>query len=608
MPNRKLSFVLAAAVVGVTTFAITVPGADARVTQDSRRNNLAEPRYATSEAARVGATIASSSTAQRAKTSVVAPAGMVVSASAIASAAGRDVLAAGGNAIDAAIATGLALAVTYPTAGNIGGGGFMIIRMADGRTTTIDFREMAPKAAKPEMFTDSTGAYSARIHHNSLVSVGVPGTIAGFALAHGKYGKSKWSALVDPAVRLAADGFAAPKGLAASLRGAVGGKFRAYPASVAAYSKNGTPYAEGETIKLPDLARTLERVRDNGRAGFYRGETARLIAEEMKRGGGLITEDDLANYVAKERPAIVGKYRGYDVISMAPPSSGGVAMTEMLNILEGYDLSKMKHNSPEYVHYVVEAMRRGFLDRARHLGDPDFTKAPLDRLMSKEYATTLRKDILPDRASPSVPAQATQAYESDETTHYSVVDADGMAVSVTYTLEAGYGLGAVVPGAGFLLNNEMGDFNGKPGVTDTTGLIGTEANLARPGKRMLSSMTPTIVAKDGKLVAVVGSPGGRTIINTVMQVVLNIIDFKMPIQDAVNAPRFHHQWLPDVVSFERNGIAAADVTALEGMGYRMRAGGNQGTAHSIMVDAAGVRIGAPDARDADAGAAGTDKN
>ncbi|MEP6832845.1 MAG: gamma-glutamyltransferase [Gemmatimonas sp.] len=537
-------------------------------------------------------------------TTAASPTTMVVSASAIASAAGRDVMAAGGNAVDAAVATGLALAVTYPFAGNIGGGGFMVIRMPDGKSTTIDFREMAPKAAKPEMFTDSTGAYSSRIHHNSLISVGVPGTVAGFALAQGKYGKAKWAAVVEPAIHLAKDGFNAPKGLAASLGRAITNNFKNYPASIAAYSKNGTAYAEGELIKLPDLARTLERIRDSGKDGFYKGETARLLAQEMKRGGGLITEEDLANYVAKERAAINSKYRGYDIISMAPPSSGGVAMTEMLNILEGFDLAKAGHNSPQYVHMVAEAMRRAFLDRARYLGDPDFVKAPIDRLMSKDYATTLRKTILPDKATPSAPSQITQAYESNETTHFSVVDASGMAVSVTFTLEGGYGVGAVVPGAGFLLNNEMGDFNGKPGVTDSTGLIGTDANLARPGKRMLSSMTPTIIAKDGKLVAVVGSPGGRTIINTVLQVVLNIIDFKMPIQEAVNAPRFHHQWLPDVITFERNGITEPNVKLLEAMGYHLRAGGNQGTAHSIMIDTTtGARMGAPDARDADAGAA-----
>ncbi len=530
---------------------------------------------------------------------------MVVSASAIASDVGRDVLAKGGNAVDAAIATGFALAVTYPAAGNIGGGGFMVIRLPDGRATTIDFREIAPAAATPGMFTDSTGAYSARIHHNSLKSVGVPGTVAGFALAHQKYGKAAWAKLVDPAVTLAGQGFVAPPGLARSLASALRGEFKNYPASVAAYTKNGQPYAAGDKIVLPDLARTLTRIRDGGRDGFYHGETARLLADAMRSGGGLITEADLAGYQAKERPAIHGTYRGYDIISMPPPSSGGVAMVEMLNILEGYDLAATKHNSPKYVHLVAEAMRRAFIDRARYMGDPDFTTPPLDRLTSKTYAATLRKTILADRATPSSPMQIALAHESDQTTHYSVVDANGMAVSVTYTLEQGYGVGAVVPGAGFMLNNEMGDFNGKPGVTDSTGLIGTEPNLARPGKRMLSSMTPTIIAKDGKLFAVVGSPGGRTIINTVLQVVLNQVDFGMGIQDAVNAPRFHHQWLPDVIYFERNGIDSAKVKALNAMGYTVRMGGAQGTAHSIFVDQkTGARIGAADPRDADAGASG----
>ncbi len=531
--------------------------------------------------------------------------GMVVSASAIASKAGSDVLAAGGNAVDAAIATGFALAVTYPAAGNIGGGGFMVIRMPDGRATTIDFREKAPAAASAEMFLDSTGAYSSRIHHRSHYAVGVPGTVAGFALAHGKYGKLAWKSLVDPAVKLSGDGFDVPKGLAASLSGSIKRTFAPYPASVAAYSKNGTAYAEGEHMKLPDLSRTLTRIRDRGRDGFYLGETASLIAAEMKRGGGLITEADLAAYQAKERSPVIGKYRGYEVISMPPPSSGGASMVEMLNILEGFDLKAAGHNTPKYVHLVTESMRRAFLDRARYLGDPDFVNAPLERLTSKTYAAELRKTISPDHASSSEPAQVTQAYESDETTHFSVVDASGMAVSVTYTLEAGYGLGAVVGGAGFLLNNQMGDFNGKPGLTDSTGLIGTPANIAKPGKRMLSSMSPSIIAKDGKLVAVVGSPGGRTIINTVLQVVLNVIDFGMTMQDAVNAPRFHHQWLPNVISVEKDGLPAATVKALEGMGHVVKLGGQQGTAHSIMVDwKTGMRIGAADPRDRDAGAVG----
>lgn len=533
-----------------------------------------------------------------------AASGMVVSASAIASEAGRNVLAAGGNAVDAAIATGFALAVTYPAAGNIGGGGFMVIRRPDGTATTFDFREMAPKAATPEMFTDSTGAYSSRIHHSSLRAVGVPGTVAGFALAHQKYGHTEWARLVSPAVTLAADGFDTPPGLARSLKSFVGNA-KAYPASVAAFSKNGVAYEPGERLRQPDLAATLARIRDEGRDGFYRGETARLLAAEMRRGGGLITEDDLAGYAAKERAPVRGSYRGYEIISMAPPSSGGVAMIEMLNILEGFDLAAAGHNSPKYVHLVVESMRRAFLDRARYLGDPDFSSAPIARLMSKSYASELRRTIQMDRATPSAPAQIAEAYESPETTHYSVVDASGMAVSVTYTLEAGFGLGAVVPGAGFLLNNEMGDFNGKPGVTDTTGLVGTDANLARPGKRMLSSMTPTIIAKDGKLVAVVGSPGGRTIINTVLQVVLNQVDFAMSIQDAVNAPRFHHQWLPDRIGTEKDALPPATVAALEAMGHRVRASGTQGTAHSIQIDPrTGRRIGAADPRDTDAGAAG----
>jgi len=530
--------------------------------------------------------------------------GMVVSASAIASQAGRDVLAAGGNAIDAAIATGFALAVTYPTAGNIGGGGFMVIRLPDGRATTIDFREKAPAAATASMFTDANGAYSSIKHHRSHLAVGVPGTVAGFALAHQKYGTAAWKSLVDPAVKLSSDGFAAPAGLAASLSGSLG-RFKAYPATVAAYSKAGVAYAAGEQITLPDLSHTLTRIRDGGRDGFYKGETARLIAEEMKRGGGIITEQDLAQYEAKERAAIKGSYRGYDIISMAPPSSGGVAMVEMLNILEGFDLKAAGHNSPTYVHLVAEAMRRAFLDRAKYLGDPDFVKAPLDKLMSKSYATDLRKSIVRDKATPSAPTQIAQAYESPETTHYSVVDVNGMAVSVTYTLEQGYGLGAVVAGAGFLLNNQMGDFNGKPGLTDSTGLIGTPANVASPGKRMLSSMTPSIIARDGKLVAVVGSPGGRTIINTVLQVVLNVIDFGMPMQAAVNAPRFHHQWLPDVISVERDGLSLETVSSLKAMGHEVRFGGTQGTAHSIMIDPkSGRRMGAADPRDKDAGAVG----
>ncbi len=529
--------------------------------------------------------------------------GMVVSASALASQTGRDVLKAGGNAIDAAVATGFALAVTYPTAGNIGGGGFMVIRFPDGRSTAIDFREKAPARASATMFTDSSGAYSARTHHNSHVSVGVPGTVAGFAHAHGKYGKTPWKQLVQPAATMAGEGFEIPTGLAASLAGARN-KLGAFPASVAAYYKNGTPFAAGERLVLGDLAKTLERVRDQGRDGFYRGTTAQLIAAEMARHGGLITEADLAAYEPAERTTVRGTYRGYEIISMPPPSSGGTAMIEMLNILEGYDLKSLGHNSPQYVHYLVESMRRAYRDRAQFMGDPDFITPPVSRLTSKEYAAEQRHTIDPAKASPSAPSDIAQRPESEQTTHYSVVDKDGLAVSVTYTLEVGYGLGAVVDGAGFLLNNEMGDFNGKPGLTDSTGLVGTTPNIAQPGKRPLSSMTPTIVAKDGKLVAIVGTVGGRTIINTVMEVVLNLIDFQMAPQDAVNALRFHHQWLPNTLSMESRGTTPALPQALEGMGHVVRLGGNQGAAHSIFVNTAGRRFGAADPRDRDAGARG----
>jgi gamma-glutamyltranspeptidase / glutathione hydrolase len=538
------------------------------------------------------------------KAAVESSGGMVVSASSIASAVGRDVLAAGGNAVDAAIATGFALAVTYPTAGNIGGGGFMVIRFPDGRATTIDFREKAPAGASPTMFTDSTGAYSSTIHHRSHRAVGVPGTVAGFALAHQKYGKSKWPSLVSPAATLAGEGFAAPAGLAASLAGSRQ-RLSAFPATIAAYYKNGEPYAAGDKIVLTDLAKTLSRIRDQGRDGFYKGTTASLVAAEMKKHGGLITEADLAAYNAVERAPVKGTFHGYDIISMPPPSSGGVAMIEMLNILEGFDLKAAGHNSPQYLHYLAESMRRAFRDRAMNLGDPDFTKPPIDKLTSKAYANTLRATIDKSKASPSSPADVAQGYESDQTTHFSIVDKNGMAVSVTYTLEAGYGLGAVVDGAGFLLNNEMGDFNGKPGLTDTTGLIGTAPNIAQPGKRMLSSMTPAIIAKDGKVVAVVGSPGGRTIINTVLQVVLNLTVFGMPVQDAVNAPRMHHQWLPNAITIERAGTSPETVSALQAMGHVVRLGGGQGTAHSIAVDPkTGKRFGAADPRDRDGGAAG----
>jgi gamma-glutamyltranspeptidase / glutathione hydrolase len=531
--------------------------------------------------------------------------GVVVSVSEPATDVGIAILKQGGSAVDAAVATAFALAVTHPAAGNIGGGGFMVIRFADGRVTTIDFREKAPIRAHAEMFVDpATGEYSAERHHDSHLAVGVPGTVAGFDHAHRRYGSLAWEKLVDPAVALARDGVRLSPGLARSLQGALQAMQR-YPASTAAFSKNGVPYEAGELWRQPDLARTLDRIRMKRRDGFYTGETAQLIVAEMQRGGGMIALEDLALYQPRERAPIRGTYRGYDIISMPPPSSGGVALVQMLNILEGYDLRAMRHNSASYIHHLAEAMRRAYRDRARFLADPDFVDVPVERLISKPYAAELRARIDPARASPSAPADVAAGAESDETTHYSVVDSGGTAVSVTYTLEAGYGSKIVVPGAGFLLNNEMGDFNPRPGLTTEAGLIGTEPNLARPEQRMLSSMTPTIVARNGKLVAVIGSPGGRTIINTVLQMVLNIVDHGMNIQQAVDARRLHHQWLPDRITIEDGGASDETAAQLRAIGHDVRIAGRQGSMHAIMIDArTGERLGAPDRRDADAGARG----
>ena len=537
---------------------------------------------------------------------VTSGSGMVVSAYPDASEAGADVLRAGGNAVDAAIATGLALAVTHPTAGNIGGGGFMIIRFPDGTSTAIDFREKAPLNAHPEMFLGEDGEYSYQIHHRSHLAVGVPGTVAGFALAHEKYGVAGWETLVDPSVTLARDGFVVSDRLSSSLAGRLDA-FRDYPATHAQFSKDGEPYQAGEVLVQADLAATLERIRDEGRDGFYAGTTARLIAEEMARGGGWITEEDLARYQAREREPIGGTYRGYDIISMPPPSSGGTALVQMLNVLEGFDVAAMGAGSPAYAHHLIESMRRAFRDRAMFLADPDFADVPVERLTSKEYADEIRPTIMAEAASISDPTdvESAAAWESMETTHYSVVDGDGMAVSVTYTLEGGYGSYITIPGAGFLLNNEMGDFNGRPGLTAENGLIGTEANLARPEQRMLSSMTPTIVARDGELVAVIGSPGGRTIINTVLQLVVNLVDFGQTPEGVVAAKRLHHQWLPDAVRLEAGFMSEEDGAVLAAMGHEVTWGNRQGIAHCIFVDGeTGGLVGVPDPRDSDGAAAG----
>ncbi len=530
--------------------------------------------------------------------------GMVVSQEAVASRAGVDVLKAGGNAIDAAVATAFALAVVHPTAGNIGGGGFIVYRPASGEPVAYDFREIAPAAATPTMFL-TNGKYDAAKHHDSHLSVGVPGTVAGLHLAWKEHGSLPWDRLLGPAIALARDGFPLSESLAASLARVLPSMKR-YPASVAQFSKNGVPYAAGEVFAQPDLARTLARIAAQGPAGFYEGETALLIEREMAANGGLITRADLKAYRPERRAPLRGTYRGYDVLSMPPISSGGTALIQMLNVLEGYDLAANGWGSAANSHVTIEAMRRAYADRARYLGDPAFNPSmPIATLISKAYAASLRATIRPDRASVSSPASFEWPPESSETTHFSVVDASRNAVSLTYTLEAGFGSKIVVPGAGFLLNNEMGDFNAGPGLTDADGLIGTEPNLAAPRKRMLSSMTPTILAKDGRLFMVTGSPGGRTIISTVLHTILNVIDHGMNAQEAVDAARFYHQWLPDTVYYERYGLSPDTLALLRARGHKLEPIAVQGIAEVIVLEPRSGKLAAGnDHRDVDGGAAG----
>ena len=527
----------------------------------------------------------------------------VVSQDKIASQAGAAVLRRGGNAVDAAVATALALAVTHPAAGNIGGGGFLVFRSVKGEAVAYDFREQAPAAAHAKMFLRG-GKYDSDLHHHHHRSVGVPGTVAGLHLAWKEHGSLPWPELVQPAIQLARDGFVVSAGLARSLKSARP-LFAKHPASLTQFTKSGEPYEAGEVLRQPDLARTLRSIAADGPAGFYTGTNAALIVKEMQAHGGLITRADLKNYRAARRVPVRGTYRDCEIISMPPPSSGGVALVEILNILEGYDLRGSGPNSATNIHLISEAMRRAFADRARFLGDPDFNPdLPVARLTSKEHAATLRKTISSVRASASSPNTFVWPVESKETTHLSVVDSHRNAVALTYTLEESYGSGIVVPGAGFLLNNEMGDFNAAPGLTTTNGLIGTAPNLAAPGKRMLSSMTPTIVVRDGRLLLVTGSPGGSTIINTVLLTILNVVDFEMGAQAAVDAPRFHHQWLPDRILYERGMFSGELIQALRQRGHTLTESGSQGAAEIIVVNGARkLEIGA-DKRAPDSGAAG----
>jgi gamma-glutamyltranspeptidase/glutathione hydrolase len=530
--------------------------------------------------------------------------GLVVCVSAPACDAGAAVLAKGGNAVDAAVATSFALAVTHPAAGNIGGGGFMIVRTPTGEITSFDYREKAPLGSTRTMYLDADGRIDRGLTDAGYLAPGVPGSVRGLELVHKKFGTLPWKDVVVPAVTLAERGFPLSAALARGLNREVTGPMARFPASVAAYGKpGGGQWAEGDRLVLGDLGSTLRAIADGGADAFYKGHIADLIAADMKANGGLISKEDLAAYQARERTPVKGTYRGYEIVSMPPPSSGGVALIEMLNILEQFDLKAKGQHSAASLHLQIEAMRRAYLDRARHLGDPDFVEVPVARLTSKAYAKTLAAGIDRAKATSSVELGrdivAAPSAEPDETTHFSVIDRRGMAVTSTTTLEGGYGSHVVVKGAGFLLNNEMGDFNKKPGETNTRGDIGTPANLIDPGKRMLSSMTPTMVLKDGKVVLLTGSPGGRTIINTVLAVVLGVTEFGLNGRQAVDAARMHHQWLPDTVRIEQDGVTADVLAELKRMGHDASAGGRQGDAHTIWVAPDGTPNGANDRRSPD---------
>ena len=554
----------------------------------------------------VSLVMATASFAEGGRTPLRVKNGIVTSASRLASQAGVDAMQAGGNAVDAAIATAFALAVTWPTAGNIGGGGFMVYHGEDGDATTFDFREKAPLAATERMFLGLDGNVVNNSNHMGALSVGVPGTVAGLWKAHQERGSLPWEQLVAPAIKLAREGIPITYSLQSGfLRNK--SRFDLYPSSQQKFFKaDGSSYELGELWVQEDLAHTLELIQKNGRDGFYKGENAKRLADFMAANGGIITEEDLELYQPVEREPVRGTYRGYEIVSMPPPSSGGVALIQMLNILEGYDLGAMGHNSSAYLHVLTESMRRAYADRAEHLGDPDFNEAmPIARLMDKDYAAKQRATIDMAKADISDPSKFAEPYESEETTHFSVVDKDGNMVSMTYTLEFGYGSAIVVAGGGYLLNNEMGDFNAMPGVTNARGAIGTAPNLVAPQKRMLSSMTPTIVAKDGKPVFTAGSPGGKTIINTTMQLILNVIDHEMNIAESVEAGRIHHQWLPDVTSIEDRAVSADSLLMYGALGHPVRVRGAQGAAMAVYHDReAGLFLGASDSRRGDGAAVG----
>ena len=525
--------------------------------------------------------------------------GMVASTSEIASRIGVEIMQRGGNAIDAAVGVGLALAVTWPSAGNIGGGGFMMIRRANGETEIIDYRERAPLAASRDMYLDKKGDVIKGASTVGYRAVGVPGTVAGLSLALERHGKLKWADVIEPARKLAAEGFTMSHHLTRSLQGSEK-LLTQFPESKRIFLRDGKFYEEGERLVQPELAATLARLKEIGPREFYEGKTAQMIVADMRVSGGLITDRDLKEYEPTVRKPLKGTYRGYEIVTMPPPSSGGAALLEMLNMLEHYDVAQSGPGSSDTIHLLVEAQRRAFADRAELMGDADFVKVPVAGLVSKKYAAELVKTIDREHATPSskIRAGSATAYESPETTHFTVIDEEGNVVTNTYTLNGGYGSGATARGTGVLLNNEMDDFTSKPGVPNAYGLLQSENNAIAPRKRPLSAMTPTIVLKDGKVWFAIGSPGGPTIINTVLQVIVNVVDFGMNIQQAIDAPRFHHQWMPDRIQFEPLGINRDTRAALERKGHVFaEKPGNMGDAEGVMIDPkTGMRLGASDPR------------
>ncbi|MSV30477.1 MAG: gamma-glutamyltransferase [Bryobacterales bacterium] len=519
--------------------------------------------------------------------------GMVVTRQVNATDVGVAILKSGGNAIDAAVAVGFALAVTHPSAGNLGGGGFLLARFADGKTTFLDFRERAPEQASRNMYLDTGG----KLTEDSKVgyrAAGVPGTVRGLELAHRKYGSRTWRELLDPAVQLAAKGFPVSWALSQSLKS--NKLLPRFAESKRIFQRDGNYYEPGDVLVQPELARTLQRIRDLGSKDFYEGETARLFAADMKANGGEITLEDLKSYTVAERTPLTGSYKGYSIVTAPPPSSGGIGVLQMLGVLEGSGYEKSGAGSAASTHMLAEAMRRYFADRSEHVGDPDFVKVPVSALLNKKYIASLGASIDAERATPSAQVRPGEVatYESTETTHYSIVDSQGNVAAVTYTLNGGFGNGVTLNKLGFLLNNEMDDFSAKPGEPNLFGLVQGEKNAIQPRKRPLSSMVPTLVLREGKPYLVTGSPGGPTIINTVLQTIVNVLDFGMNVQEAVDQPRIHHQWLPDAIVMEK-GFSPDTVALLKSRCHEIRNVPFIGEVAAILIDGGWLQ-GAADGR------------